>query len=155
MSFKELIVLFRPLHPSVIQDFERVQRKQAACCCRYPAGFVYIFTALYYITSHGVNIRLGQYLFAVFYLLTLLLVFRIYHRTKKVSLLLVLILFKVLFIVLLVPFIASSFHSINLILLVYFCVFCRFLPMSSSSCAVRLTGSTPSLCCASSMILWP
>ncbi|XP_061588147.1 dol-P-Man:Man(5)GlcNAc(2)-PP-Dol alpha-1,3-mannosyltransferase [Cololabis saira] len=50
----------------------------------YPAGFVYIFTALYYITSHGVNIRLGQYIFAVFYLITLLLVFRIYHRTKKV-----------------------------------------------------------------------
>ncbi|CAL8281654.1 unnamed protein product [Lota lota] len=50
----------------------------------YPAGFVYIFTALYYITSHGVNIRLAQYLFAAFYLITLLLVFRIYHRTKKV-----------------------------------------------------------------------
>ncbi|XP_041658368.1 dol-P-Man:Man(5)GlcNAc(2)-PP-Dol alpha-1,3-mannosyltransferase isoform X1 [Cheilinus undulatus] len=50
----------------------------------YPAGFVYIFTALYYITSHGVNIRLGQYLFALFYLITLLLVFRIYNRTKKV-----------------------------------------------------------------------
>ncbi|XP_056148995.1 dol-P-Man:Man(5)GlcNAc(2)-PP-Dol alpha-1,3-mannosyltransferase isoform X1 [Lampris incognitus] len=50
----------------------------------YPAGFVYIFTALYYITNHGVNIRLGQYLFAVFYLITLLLVFRIYNRTKKV-----------------------------------------------------------------------
>lgn len=50
----------------------------------YPAGFVYIFTVLYYITDHGLNIRLGQYLFAVFYLITLLLVFRIYHRTKKV-----------------------------------------------------------------------
>ncbi|MEQ2209073.1 dolichyl-P-Man:Man(5)GlcNAc(2)-PP-dolichol alpha-1,3-mannosyltransferase, partial [Xenoophorus captivus] len=50
----------------------------------YPAGFVYIFTALYYITSHGVNIRLGQYIFAFFYLVTLLLVFRIYNRTKKV-----------------------------------------------------------------------
>ncbi|KAF3699287.1 Dol-P-Man:Man(5)GlcNAc(2)-PP-Dol alpha-1,3-mannosyltransferase [Channa argus] len=50
----------------------------------YPAGFVYIFTALYYITNHGVNIRLGQYIFAVFYLITLLLVFRIYNRTKKV-----------------------------------------------------------------------
>lgn len=50
----------------------------------YPAGFVYIFTALYYITSRGVNIRLGQYIFAVFYLITLLLVFRIYYRTKKV-----------------------------------------------------------------------
>lgn len=53
---------------------------------RYPAGFVYIFTALYYVTGHGQNIRLGQYLFAVFYLVTLLLVIRIYHRTKKVSL---------------------------------------------------------------------
>ncbi|KAM7400747.1 hypothetical protein PAMA_005099 [Pampus argenteus] len=50
----------------------------------YPAGFVYIFTAIYYITSHGVNIRLGQYIFAVFYLVTLLMVFRIYYRTKKV-----------------------------------------------------------------------
>lgn len=60
------------------------------CCCRYPAGFVYIFTALYYITGHGVNIRLGQYIFAFFYLLTLLLVFRIYYRTKKVSLMLIL-----------------------------------------------------------------
>ncbi|XP_069053363.1 dol-P-Man:Man(5)GlcNAc(2)-PP-Dol alpha-1,3-mannosyltransferase [Lepisosteus oculatus] len=50
----------------------------------YPAGFVYIFTVLYYLTDHGVNIRLGQYLFAAFYLIMLLLVFRIYHRTQKV-----------------------------------------------------------------------
>ncbi|XP_072297489.1 dol-P-Man:Man(5)GlcNAc(2)-PP-Dol alpha-1,3-mannosyltransferase [Eucyclogobius newberryi] len=50
----------------------------------YPAGFVYIFSALYYITSQGVNIRLGQYIFAAFYLITLLLVFRLYFRTKKV-----------------------------------------------------------------------
>lgn len=50
----------------------------------YPAGFVYIFSALYYITSHGVNIQLGQYIFAIFYLITLLLVFRIYLLTKKV-----------------------------------------------------------------------
>ncbi|KAM9792031.1 dol-P-Man:Man(5)GlcNAc(2)-PP-Dol alpha-1,3-mannosyltransferase [Syngnathus typhle] len=50
----------------------------------YPAGFVYIFTVLYYITGSGANIRVGQYLFAVFYLITLLLVFRIYCRTKKV-----------------------------------------------------------------------
>ncbi|XP_068080239.2 dol-P-Man:Man(5)GlcNAc(2)-PP-Dol alpha-1,3-mannosyltransferase isoform X1 [Danio rerio] len=50
----------------------------------YPAGFVYIFTGLYYLTDHGHNIRLGQYVFAVFYLINLLLVMRIYHRTKKV-----------------------------------------------------------------------
>ncbi|TSU88987.1 Dol-P-Man:Man(5)GlcNAc(2)-PP-Dol alpha-1,3-mannosyltransferase [Bagarius yarrelli] len=50
----------------------------------YPAGFVYIFSVLYYITNQGLNIRLAQYLFASFYLITLFLVFRIYHRTKKV-----------------------------------------------------------------------
>ncbi|XP_068605200.1 dol-P-Man:Man(5)GlcNAc(2)-PP-Dol alpha-1,3-mannosyltransferase [Brachionichthys hirsutus] len=50
----------------------------------YPAGFVYVFTALYYVTSHGANVRLGQYIFAAFYLITLLLVFRIYYYTKKV-----------------------------------------------------------------------
>ncbi|XP_067898507.1 dol-P-Man:Man(5)GlcNAc(2)-PP-Dol alpha-1,3-mannosyltransferase [Heterodontus francisci] len=50
----------------------------------YPAGFVYIFMMLYYISDHGVNIHLGQYMFAIFYLITLLLVFRIYNHTKKV-----------------------------------------------------------------------
>ncbi|XP_069753314.1 dol-P-Man:Man(5)GlcNAc(2)-PP-Dol alpha-1,3-mannosyltransferase isoform X1 [Narcine bancroftii] len=50
----------------------------------YPAGFVYIFMLLYYITGHGVNIHLAQYIFAIFYLITLLLVFNIYNHTKKV-----------------------------------------------------------------------
>ncbi|XP_012690787.2 dol-P-Man:Man(5)GlcNAc(2)-PP-Dol alpha-1,3-mannosyltransferase [Clupea harengus] len=50
----------------------------------YPAGFVYVFTVLYYATDHGANIRLAQYIFAFFYLVTLLLVFQIYNRTKKV-----------------------------------------------------------------------
>lgn len=50
----------------------------------YPAGFVYVFMVLYYVTDHGVNIRLAQYMFAIFYLVTLLLAFRIYNHTKKV-----------------------------------------------------------------------
>ncbi|XP_072111238.1 dol-P-Man:Man(5)GlcNAc(2)-PP-Dol alpha-1,3-mannosyltransferase [Mobula birostris] len=50
----------------------------------YPAGFVYLFMVLYYITDRGVNIHLAQYVFAIFYLFTLLLVFRIYNHTKKV-----------------------------------------------------------------------
>uniref|UniRef100_A0A8C5M8Z9 Dol-P-Man:Man(5)GlcNAc(2)-PP-Dol alpha-1,3-mannosyltransferase n=1 Tax=Leptobrachium leishanense TaxID=445787 RepID=A0A8C5M8Z9_9ANUR len=50
----------------------------------YPAGFVYIFSAFYYLTDHGTNIRLAQYIFAVLYIVTLLLVFRIYVLTKKV-----------------------------------------------------------------------
>ncbi|XXQ35147.1 Dol-P-Man:Man(5)GlcNAc(2)-PP-Dol alpha-1,3-mannosyltransferase [Plasmodiophora brassicae] len=36
----------------------------------YPAGFLYVFSLLYYVTGHGVNIRLGQYIFAGVYLLT-------------------------------------------------------------------------------------
>lgn len=50
----------------------------------YPAGFVYIFMILYYITEHGKNIRLAQYIFAGLYILLLYLVFRIYCKSKKV-----------------------------------------------------------------------
>lgn len=50
----------------------------------YPAGFVYIFSGLYYITSHGTRIKVAQYIFAAFYLFLLMLVFRIYTKTKKV-----------------------------------------------------------------------
>jgi len=49
----------------------------------YPAGFVYIFSALYYITGHGANIRLAQYIFLVFYMINLALVIRIYNKTAK------------------------------------------------------------------------
>ncbi|XP_032219344.1 dol-P-Man:Man(5)GlcNAc(2)-PP-Dol alpha-1,3-mannosyltransferase isoform X2 [Nematostella vectensis] len=52
--------------------------------CRYPAGFVYIFSGLYHLTSKGTNIRMAQYLFAALYLLTLISVFSIYNKTKKV-----------------------------------------------------------------------
>lgn len=50
----------------------------------YPAGFVYIFTILYYITSYGTNIRLAQYIFACLYISTLVLVIRLYSKSKKV-----------------------------------------------------------------------
>lgn len=64
--------------------FDYLQLKGDTGPLVYPAGFVYIYLALYYITRHGENIRLGQCLFAVFYLLTLLAVFRIYHRSRKI-----------------------------------------------------------------------
>ncbi len=51
----------------------------------YPAGFVYIFTILYYITNYGRNIRFAQYIFCGFYLVTVALVFRIYSKSRKVS----------------------------------------------------------------------
>ncbi|XP_073974705.1 alg3, alpha-1,3- mannosyltransferase [Rhodnius prolixus] len=50
----------------------------------YPAGFVYIYSSLYYLTNKGANVRLAQYVFVGLYALTLLLVFRIYILTKKV-----------------------------------------------------------------------
>lgn len=53
---------------------------------RYPAGFVYIFMALYYITDLGRNVLLGQYIYVLFYIVTVLLVFNIYRKVCKVSL---------------------------------------------------------------------
>ncbi|XP_062549907.1 lethal(2)neighbour of tid protein 2-like [Armigeres subalbatus] len=49
----------------------------------YPAGFVYIYSALYFITSHGQNIRLAQYIFVGIYLLQLGLVLRLYSKSRK------------------------------------------------------------------------
>ena len=50
----------------------------------YPAGFVYIYSVLYYITSHGANIQLAQYIFAALYLATLAAVLWLYSRMNKV-----------------------------------------------------------------------
>ncbi|XP_062505589.1 dol-P-Man:Man(5)GlcNAc(2)-PP-Dol alpha-1,3-mannosyltransferase-like isoform X2 [Corticium candelabrum] len=49
----------------------------------YPAGFVYIYSIFYFITSHGTNIRLAQYIFAILYLLTLMEIIYIYHKLAK------------------------------------------------------------------------
>ncbi|KAK3103909.1 hypothetical protein FSP39_022843, partial [Pinctada imbricata] len=50
----------------------------------YPAGFVYIYLVLYYVTNHGINIRLGQYIFAALYIASLIVIFDIYRRAKKI-----------------------------------------------------------------------
>ncbi|XP_056008785.1 dol-P-Man:Man(5)GlcNAc(2)-PP-Dol alpha-1,3-mannosyltransferase-like isoform X2 [Ostrea edulis] len=50
----------------------------------YPAGFVYVYMALYYVTSYGHHIRLGQYVFALLYILSLVILFDIYRKTKRV-----------------------------------------------------------------------
>lgn len=50
----------------------------------YPAGFIYIYMAFYYVTSRGVNIRLAQYIFIGIYLLQMFLVLKIYTRSRKV-----------------------------------------------------------------------
>ncbi|ORX98842.1 glycosyltransferase family 58 protein [Basidiobolus meristosporus CBS 931.73] len=49
----------------------------------YPAGFVYIYSGLYYLTGHGQNILLAQMCFAGLYMSTLLIVLRIYYKIEK------------------------------------------------------------------------
>lgn len=51
---------------------------------RYPAGFIYFYSVLYYLTEQGKNIRTAQYIFAGIYVATLALVYRIYARCNSV-----------------------------------------------------------------------
>ncbi|KAI8980938.1 family 58 glycosyltransferase [Pilobolus umbonatus] len=50
----------------------------------YPAGFVYIYSTLYYITNKGSNIRIAQYIFEGLYLINQAIVFAIYGKSKRV-----------------------------------------------------------------------
>ena len=50
----------------------------------YPAGFVYIFTLFYAVTSRGINIKLAQYIFIGIYLTFMGIVFGLYSKTKRV-----------------------------------------------------------------------
>ncbi|KAK3716232.1 dolichyl-P-Man:Man(5)GlcNAc(2)-PP-dolichol alpha-1,3-mannosyltransferase [Vermiconidia calcicola] len=48
----------------------------------YPAAHVYIYRLLYTLTDEGRDIKLGQYVFIVLYLATLLLVMQCYRQAK-------------------------------------------------------------------------
>lgn len=50
----------------------------------YPAGFVYIYSVLYWITGNGANILLAQYIFLGIYVVFIGIVLSIYHETKLV-----------------------------------------------------------------------
>lgn len=50
----------------------------------YPAGHLYVYTLLYYLTGRGTNIYLGQVIFALLYLITICLVFNLYARYSQV-----------------------------------------------------------------------
>lgn len=50
----------------------------------YPAGFVYFYSLLYFITDEGNNILLAQYLFLGFYLIYLSLVLNLYSYMKYI-----------------------------------------------------------------------
>lgn len=51
----------------------------------YPAGFVYIYSAIYYLTNAGTNIRLAQYIFLCVHLVFASILMAVYHKTKRVS----------------------------------------------------------------------
>ena len=46
---------------------------------RYPAGHVWIYTALYRLTDSGRDIKTAQIVFAAIYVATLAVVFRLYR----------------------------------------------------------------------------
>ena len=49
----------------------------------YPAGFVYIYSLLYYVCDYGKNILLAQYIFLGIYLVNLYTVLSIYKKIKR------------------------------------------------------------------------
>eukprot|EP01027_Heterolobosea_sp_BB2_P014037 GEZU01020200.1.p1 GENE.GEZU01020200.1~~GEZU01020200.1.p1 ORF type:complete len:413 (-),score=59.03 GEZU01020200.1:165-1403(-) len=71
-------------------DYKKLGGQTGACV--YPAGFVYLFALLHNITNAGENVRLAQYIFAFVYLALLATVFILYRRTKRVNLLVLILL---------------------------------------------------------------
>ncbi|VDO94856.1 unnamed protein product [Soboliphyme baturini] len=65
---------------SVLKELHLVSYKAKT----YPAGHEYVFSAFYFVTDRGRNLRFGQYIFAALYLLTLAIVFRIYDKCRAV-----------------------------------------------------------------------
>ncbi|KAG0254150.1 dolichyl-P-Man:Man(5)GlcNAc(2)-PP-dolichol alpha-1,3-mannosyltransferase, partial [Actinomortierella ambigua] len=51
----------------------------------YPAGFVYIYATLYYLTDDGTNLRRGQWIFMGLYLATFWVVAAIYARVARMG----------------------------------------------------------------------
>jgi hypothetical protein len=81
------IFFFLLLHLSLHAHLNRVL-SCAVCrvvsCVRRVGGFVWIYSALHYLTGGGADIRLAQYIFGGLYLAVLALVLAIYHRTPTV-----------------------------------------------------------------------
>lgn len=50
----------------------------------YPAFFVYVYSAFYFITSYGKNIKLAQYIFIAIYMLQLWLVLRLFSKSRRI-----------------------------------------------------------------------
>eukprot|EP01103_Thecamoeba_quadrilineata_P014516 TRINITY_DN4345_c0_g2_i1.p1 TRINITY_DN4345_c0_g2~~TRINITY_DN4345_c0_g2_i1.p1 ORF type:complete len:422 (+),score=25.32 TRINITY_DN4345_c0_g2_i1:26-1291(+) len=50
----------------------------------YPAGFVWLYSGLYYLTDGGTDIRSAQYFFCMLYTSVLAVVFAVYYRSRAV-----------------------------------------------------------------------
>eukprot|EP00760_Papus_ankaliazontas_P006814 PhM_4_TR1317/c7_g1_i3/m.52825/K03845/ALG3; alpha-1,3-mannosyltransferase len=50
----------------------------------YPAGFTYIFSGLYFLTSQGTDVLLAQLVFGFVYIVTLATVFSLYGASRRV-----------------------------------------------------------------------
>jgi alpha-1,3-mannosyltransferase len=59
-------------------QFDYAQIKGDTGPVAYPAGFIYIYTVFYHVTSGGLDLNAARILFSVLYLLNLMIVFRIY-----------------------------------------------------------------------------
>ncbi len=66
-------------------DWDYINLKGGTGPLVYPAGFVYLFSVLYYLTDLGNNILLGQYLFLGLYVAFIAVLFVIHHKAKVVS----------------------------------------------------------------------
>ena len=79
------VILRTSLYRGLLNRDSTINNHMFLSFCSYPAGFVYIFAGLYYLTGHGTDIRTAQYIFVALYILTLLCVFAIYQKTATVS----------------------------------------------------------------------
>ncbi|KAF5396275.1 Lethal(2)neighbour of Tid proteinlike [Nasonia vitripennis] [Paragonimus heterotremus] len=63
-------------------DYDKIQGQTGPCV--YPAGFLYIYSLFYQLTSGGSRLKLAQFIFMILYLVTLVLVFNIYRLLEKI-----------------------------------------------------------------------
>ncbi|CAH8849669.1 unnamed protein product [Trichobilharzia szidati] len=63
-------------------DYDKLEGQTGPCV--YPAGFLYIYTFLYWLTSAGTVIKTAQFVFLALYIATLVLVFNIYRLSFQV-----------------------------------------------------------------------
>lgn len=65
-------------------DFNYTNLKGATGPLVYPAGFVYLYSILYYITDFGVNILRAQEIFYLLYIVFIATVFFVYYRAGNI-----------------------------------------------------------------------